>query len=32
VDREGRLLYVHRDREAGDLASSDEVLAALRAA
>lgn len=30
VDRTGRVLYAHRDREAGDLASNEEVLAALR--
>jgi len=30
VDRGGRVLYAHRDSEAGDLASNDEVLAALR--
>lgn len=30
VDREGRILYAHRDQEAGDLASNEDVLAALR--
>jgi peroxiredoxin len=30
VDRDGRILYAHRDSEAGDLASNEEVLAALR--
>jgi hypothetical protein len=30
VDRGGRILYAHRDSEAGDLASNEEVLAALR--
>jgi len=30
VERGGRILYAHRDSEAGDLASNDEVLAALR--
>lgn len=31
VDRNGRILYAHRDNEAGDLASNEDVLAALRA-
>lgn len=31
VGRSGRILYAHRDNEAGDLASNDEVLAAVRA-
>ncbi len=31
VDRSGRILYAHRDNEAGDLASNEEVLVALRA-
>ncbi len=30
VDRSGRILFAHRDNEAGDLVSNDEVLAALR--
>jgi peroxiredoxin len=30
VERGGRILFAHRDSEAGDLASNDEVLAALR--
>jgi peroxiredoxin len=30
VDRSGRVLYAHRDNEAGDLAPNEEVLAALR--
>ena len=30
VDRTGRILYAHRDSEAGDLAPNEEVLAALR--
>ena len=30
VERGGRILYAHRDSEAGDLASNDEVLAALQ--
>jgi hypothetical protein len=30
VERGGRILYAHRDSEAGDLASNEEVLAALR--
>ncbi|HEX8790442.1 MAG TPA: peroxiredoxin-like family protein [Polyangiaceae bacterium] len=29
VDRSGRILYAHRDSEAGDLAPNEEVLAAL---
>ena len=31
VDRGGRILYAHRDNEAGDLAPNEEVLAAVRA-
>ena len=30
VDPGGRILYAHRDNEAGDLASNEDVLAALR--
>lgn len=30
VDRGGRVLYAHRDNEAGDLAPNEEILAALR--
>lgn len=30
VDRSGRILYAHRDNEAGDLAPNEEVLDALR--
>ena len=30
VERGGRILYAHRDSEAGDLASNEEVLASLR--
>src|SRR5579884_660742 len=30
VARGGEVRYAHRDREAGDLASNDEILAALR--